>query len=363
MSGAAGVRGAGGVSPTRDCGLRQAIVLCAGHGTRLHPLTDVMPKPLVPFLNVPLLTHVLHGLRTAGIRRVALNAFHHAEQVRRFAEDGPVPGLELHVRTERELLGTGGGLRNLRDWRGSGPVLVLAGDILTDIDYAALVRRHEDTGAEATMALTPHADTSFFGAVETDALGLLSDIVGLVGRPGRERAVNASVHVLTPTFLDRFPAGTSCLVRQGYVPALASGARCAGFVHAGAWAELGNVPAWLDAHRAALAGELPVLPELLAQGGRRDGSESLVHPDAQVSPEAELTCGTVVGKGARIGARARLDQCLVMPFAVVPAGARLVRNAVMPSPRDVLDAPRDYAVHTAQSPDGGGTRQRAEPGP
>jgi mannose-1-phosphate guanylyltransferase len=316
----------------RDCGVRQAIVLCAGRGTRLHPLTADMPKPLVPFLNVPLLAHVLAGLAAAGVRRVALNAFHHAQQVADFAASAPVAGLELHVRTERELLGTGGGLANLRDWCGPGPLLVLAGDILSGIDYAALVRRHEESGAEATMALTPHADTAFFGAVETDADGLLCDIVGLVGRPGRARAVNASAHVVQPRFLDRLPPGPSCLVRQAYVPALAAGGRCAGFVHDGPWAELGNVPAWLAAQREALSGRLPVDAGLLARGGRRDGDRSLVHPEAQVGAGAVLRGGTVVGAGARIGAAAILEQCLVLPRAEVPGGVRLSGVAVRPSP-------------------------------
>ena len=325
-AGSAAVARAG--TAARSCGLGQAIVLCAGRGTRLHPLTAGRPKPLVPFLNVPLLVHVLHGLREAGVARVALNAFHHAEQLREFVDGDPVAGLQLHVRTERTLLGTGGGLANLRDWRLGGPVLVLAGDILTDVDYAALVRRHAETGAEATMALTPDADTTFFGAVETDVDGLLCDLVGLVGRPGVASAVNASVHVLEPRFLDRFPAGASCLVRQGYVPALLAGARCAGYVHRGAWAELGNVPAWLAAQRAALAGRLPVEAALLRRGGRRDGSQALVHPTAAVAPDAVLRGGTVVGARARVGARAVLDGCLLLPGAVVPADARLSDVAV-----------------------------------
>jgi mannose-1-phosphate guanylyltransferase len=328
---------AGAPAAPRDCGLRQAIVLCAGRGTRLHPLTAARPKPLVPFLNVPLLAHVLAGLRAAGVERVALNAFHHAAQVRAFAERGSQPGLQLHVRTERELLGTGGGIANLRDWCAEGPVLVLAGDILTDVDYAALVRRHRESGAEATMALNPRGDTGFFGAVETGADGLLCDIVGLLGRPGRARAVNASVHVLEPRFIARFPAGPSCLVRQGYVPALAEGARCAGFVHEGAWAELGNVPAWLEAQRDALAGALPVDASLLARGGLRDGARSLVHPDARVAADAELRGGTVVGPHARVGAGAVLDQCLLLPGAEVPAGARLRRVVLDPA---AAEAPR-----------------------
>jgi mannose-1-phosphate guanylyltransferase len=305
-----------------DGGLTQAIVLCAGHGTRLQPLTFDHPKPLLPFLNVPLLLHILVRLRAAGVRRVALNAFHHAEQLRDFADREPVPGLDLHVRTERELLGTGGGIRNLRDWLAPGPTLLLAGDILTDVDCAALVARHRAAGAEATMALAPHADVARFGAVETGPDGLITDIAGLVGRPGVARAVNASVHVLEPRFLDRLPPGVSCLVRDGYVPALRSGARCAGHVHAGAWAELGTPEAWAEAQAAALAGALPVDAALLERGGRRGGAQSLVHARALVAPDAMLRDGTVVGAAARIGAGAHLQRCWLLPGAEVPAGSR-----------------------------------------
>jgi len=308
---------------------RQALVLCAGEGRRLRPLTERRPKPLLPLLNVPLLQHALQRLARAGVERVALNAWHLADQMRAAADDAPA-GLQLHVRCEPQLLGTGGALWNLRDWIRDEPLLVLAGDILADFDFPALLRHHGAARAEATMALTAAADVARYGAVELDADGLLTDIVGTLGRPGARALVNASAHILEPAFLARLPAGSSCLVRQGYLPALAAGARCAGHLHAGAWTELGTPRDLLLAQRAALAGRLPIDPALLAAGGRRDAARSLVHARARVAPDARLDGGTVVGPDACVGAAAQLHGCLLLPGAHVAAGARHVDAILEP---------------------------------
>ncbi len=310
----------------------QALVLCAGEGRRLRPLTARTAKPLLPLLNVPLLQHALLRLRDAGVQRVALNTFHLAPQIEAFAAGLPLPGLSLHVRREPRLLGTGGALANLRDWLQPAPLLVLAGDIVADFDLPALFARHRAAGAEASMALAPRADVRAFGAVEIDGDGLLCDIVGALRRPGSAALVNASAHVLEPAFVARVPQGPSCLVRQGYLPALAAGARCAGWVHDGAWAELGTPEALLDAQRAALSGELPVDPRLLAAGGRRDGASSLVHARAEVARDARLSGGTVVGAGARVGPGAHLHGCLLLPGAEAPAGSRLAGRILLPQP-------------------------------
>jgi len=298
---------------------RQAVVLCAGEGRRLRPFTLARPKPLMPLLNVPLVQHQLAALQRAGVERVALNAWHLAPALRGFAAGDPVPGLPLHVRVEPQLLGTGGGLANLRDWLLPEPVLLLAGDIVADFDFAGLSGRHAESGALATMALTPRADVARYGAVEFGADGLLTDIAGLLGRHGTGAMVNASAHLLEPDFVRRLPDGPSCLVRQGYAPALAAGARCAAFVHHGAWAELGDPPALLAAQSDALAGRLPVDPGLLALGGLRT-AEALVHASARVAPGARLLDGTVVGPRSRVGTGVTLSRCLVLEGATVPDG-------------------------------------------
>jgi mannose-1-phosphate guanylyltransferase len=310
---------------------RQAVVLCAGEGRRLLPYTRRRPKPLMPLLNVPLVQHQLLALQRAGVERVALNAWHLAPQIVAFAAADPVPGLRLHVEVETTLLGTGGGLANLRRWLAPEPLLLLAGDIVADFDFAALAARHAESGAQATMALTPRADVARYGAVEIDEDGLLTDIAGLVGRRGRAALVNASAHLLEPDFVRRLPDGPCCLVRQLYVPALVDGARCAGFVHEGAWAELGEPAALLAVQGRALAGELPVHPAALELGGRRVG-EAFVHPTARVAADARLLRGTVVGPGGSVGRGVTLSGCLLLPGASVPAGRSLAAEIIDADP-------------------------------
>lgn len=317
----------------------QAVVLCAGEGSRLLPFTERCPKPLLPFLNVPLLEHVLLHLEHAGVRRVALNAWHLAEQLEQFVARRPPSELELHVERETNLLGTGGGLQNLLPWMDAGPVLVSTADVLSDADLGALAARHVSADAEATMLLAAHADVDRFGAVELDEHGLLTDIVGSLGRPGVRACVNASLHVLEQRFLRRLPDGPSCLVRQGYLPAIADGARCAGLIHTSAWAELGTPAALLTAQRDALTGVLPVDPSLLARGGVQDGAASLVHPSARVSPDAVLGDGTVVGADVVVGAGATVLGSLLLPGARVEPGAT-IQDAILDARRVTLDAPR-----------------------
>ncbi len=298
----------------------QAVLLCAGEGRRLAPFTRARPKPLLPLLNVPLLEHALTRVARAGVRRVALNAFHLAEQIAEWARGVCWPGLELHVEREPVLLGTGGALTNLRGWIDRAPLLLLAGDIVADFDLPGLGARHAEQAALATMALAPHAAVAHYGAVDTDGAGRIVDIAGL-RRPPRGQAVrsavNASAHVLAPEFIDRLPAGPCCLVRQGYLPALEAGATIASFDHEGPWAELGSAELWLAAQRAALEGRLPLEPALLARGGRRLPGGAFAHPTAQVHPTARLDAFTVLGPRSVVGARARLSRCLLLERAVV----------------------------------------------
>lgn len=302
---------------------RQAIVLAAGEGRRLLPATATTPKPLLPFLNRPLLEHVLHRLAAAGVQQVWLNAFHHAQQLLDWAGRQPVPGVRVDVVVEPVLLGTGGGIASLIPLLDSGPVLVMAGDVVADFNVPALWARHRAVEAVATMALTPRADAALYGAVEIDERGLLTDIVGLLGRPGSRALVNASLHVLEPAFLQLLTPEPSCLVRQGYIPALAQGLTCAGWIHPGRWHETGTPAALLRAQVDALSGRAPVDAGLLAAGGQLLPGPALVHSEARVAPDACLDAGTTVAAGAQVGAGARLSGCLVLPGADVPAGSQL----------------------------------------
>ncbi|MFT7463505.1 MAG: mannose-1-phosphate guanylyltransferase [Pseudohongiellaceae bacterium] len=298
---------------------QQAIVLAAGEGRRLRPFTAHTPKPLVPFLNRPLLQGTLEELEQAGVQRVWLNGFHLAEQLLAWASTWQSDTLEVTVVVEEQLLGTGGGLANIAPRLAPEPVLVLAGDVVADFDFEALTQRHLCSGAEATMALTTAADPQQFGPVALDERDMVCDIIGRQNRPGCRSLVNASAHVLEPRFLARLPsAGVSCFVRDGYLPALGDDAAIAGWVHPGAWAETGTPEALLSAQRAALNGSLPVSAHRLTAGGRQLGDQALIHPTATVAQGVECSGGSTVGAAAHIGHGVIIRQCLVASGVCLP---------------------------------------------
>jgi len=271
----------------------------------------------MPFLNLPILQHTLRSLARHGVGSVWMNAWHRAEQIEAFVASRPEPDLDIEVVVEPELLGTGGGLANVWQQMPRETTLVLVADVVADFDLDAFSEAHRARGAVASMALTDRADPERFGAVQQDPSGDLSDIVGLTGRGGGPPRVNASAHLFEPDFLDALPpVGPSCFVRQGYVPLMRAGERCAGWDHEGPWAETGNPDALLAAQAAALRGELPVDQGLLEAGGVRRG-EALVHRAASVHAEARVEGTTTIAAGARVEADAELRDCLVLPDAVV----------------------------------------------
>jgi len=305
----------------------QAVILTAGEGRRLRPHTEILPKPLMPFLNLPLLRHTLRLVARSGVRRVWINAWHLAQQVVDFVATDPEPALDITVVVEERLLGTGGGLANLWPRMERAQVLLLLPDIVADFDLEALSQHHREHRASATMALTSAADPLQYGAVHTDRDGRLTDIAGLRGEraerglPG-PGLVNASAHLFEPEFLDRLPREPSCFVRQGYVPAMDDGLCCMGWMHEGAWHDTGTPAALLEAQEAALTGSLPVDDALLALGGRRYGTEGFVHESAELADDIRLAAGTTVAQGCVIGSGARLSRCLVMPGTHVAPGTR-----------------------------------------
>jgi mannose-1-phosphate guanylyltransferase len=321
----------------------QAVILAAGEGRRLRPHTAFRPKPLMPFLNLPLLRHTLRLAARSGVRRVWINAWHLAQQVEDYVATCPEPSLEVTVVVEHELLGTAGGLANLWQRMDRAPVLLLLSDIVADFDLAALARQHRERGASATMALTAAADPDRYGAVHVDADHRLTDIAGLRGR--RECAdstqgfVNASAHIFEPAFLDRLPREPSCFIRQGYVPALEDGMACMGWLHEGGWFDTGTPAALLEAQAAALSGALHVDDALLALGGRRHGTRGFVHASSDVAEGVRLEGGSTVAQGCVIGPRVRLTRCLVMPDTHIAADT-VAEGAILgglPAPEPELE--------------------------
>ncbi|MFN8092358.1 MAG: sugar phosphate nucleotidyltransferase [Vicinamibacteria bacterium] len=286
------------------------MVLAAGYGLRMRPLTRLVAKPALPVLNRPLLHWTLERLARAGVREVIVNTHHLADTVESAARGARGLGLKVRtVREEPEILGTGGGPRAVRDWLGKGPVLLVNGDVLFTMDLRALVARHRARGARATLALRPNPG----GYSPVVSAARTGRILAIAGRPRPAEgtiSMFASVHVLDPALLERLPEGPCDSVLDLYIPMLGRGEAVHGGRVFGAWYDLGRPSLYRDA-------QLRLLP-----GGR-----SLVEDGARVS-SAAVVRRAVVGARARVAAGAAVESSVLWERASVEAGARVSRSIV-----------------------------------
>jgi len=289
----------------------KAMVLAAGLGLRMRPLSRLRAKPVLPVLNRPLLHWTLESLARHGVTEVVVNTHHQAASVRRAVGDGRAFGLRVAYSHERRILGTAGGPRRVRRFFGNEPFLLVNGDVFFDFDLASLVARHRASGALATLALRPNPDPRLYGPVVTARDGR---VVSILGKPAPGRgtvSLFAGVHVLEPSLLDRLPArGASDSVRDLYIPALAHGARLLGVRAKGAWYDLGTPALYRTAQIALLA------------AGRGGDAGSLVDPTAEIGPDARVV-RSVVGPGCRIGAGASVVESVLWEKVRVGASARV----------------------------------------
>jgi len=303
----------------------QAMILAAGFGSRLAPLTERLPKALVAAAGQRLIDWALGLVVTAGCERVVINTHHLGAELERLLTERLPADLEVVWSHEGELLGTGGGLRRARPHL-TETTLVINADIMIEVDVVAMIDAHRARGAQATMALHRANDGEDLGVVRVGSDGLVKDIVGGVTRielgddlaPGQSPPAHLvaakgaphffrGVHLIEPSFIDTLPDETfSCVVRQGYIPQIAAGAPVLGFVSEGRWADAGTPQRLIDAHHRFWSSAAPVVEE-----------------GALIDPSARLHGRTHVARGARVGAGVTLTDVLVQPGASVASGAAL----------------------------------------
>ena len=293
----------------------QAAILAAGLGTRLRPLTYETPKALVPVLNRPLLGVLLAQLQSAGARKVAVNTHHLGNQVEDFLEATQLPGLEILVRPEPEILGTGGGLRNLAEALAEAPFLVVNADILTDLDLAAVFRGHQE-GALATLVLQ---DCLKFNNVWLDQEGRVAGI----GAPPPNRSGPAlaytGVQVVSPRMLTWLPEKGPYDLVAAWREAMAQGEQLAAIVVSGQfWQDLGTPEAYLAAHQRLLSGACPGLAKYFPTV-----ADPLLGVGTVLGDGVTCGGGVCLGREVRVGQGARLKNTVVWDQAWIDSGVTL----------------------------------------
>jgi len=293
----------------------RAMILAAGLGTRMRPLTLLRAKPALPVLNRPLLFWTLDQLRRAGVSDVMINLHHRPESIRSRVGDGRRFGLRVRYSYERRILGGAGGPRRVRDFFGKEPFLLLNGDMVFDFDLRAFMRAHRRSGARVTLALWPHPDPRHYGSVVTNRAGRVLSVAGLP-RPAKGRVSHfIGVQALDPSLLDALPRGRSETARDLWAPLLRAGAYVRGVRVRTPWYDLSSPPLYL-------ASQLSLL-----RRGFRGARGRLVAPTARIDPRARVT-RSVIGDGARIEAGAVVQDSVLWEGVRVAERARVIGSIV-----------------------------------
>ena len=307
--------------------------MAAGLGTRLQPLTYEVPKPMVPVVNRPIMEHILTLLARHDLTQVIANLHWYPETIRAHFGDGSSLGIDLTYSYEDELLGTAGGVRNVRDYFDDGAFCVMAADALTDIDLQALARTHAEHDWIATLATKRVSNVGEYGVVVT---GADDRVQGFQEKPDPAEALsdlaNCMIYVLEPEIFDYFPDKQEVDFALDVFPALLEHDVPFGVHVADAyWNDVGSVTEYLQGNLDALNGDVDVEPagEVIdaEAGGKLDGVEltgrALIGDGVELAADVRMDGPVVLGPGTRVGEGARVRESLLLPQAEVPANALL----------------------------------------
>jgi NDP-sugar pyrophosphorylase family protein len=286
-----------------------AFVLGAGLGTRLRPLTEVRPKPLIPVCNRPLIEFAFDHLLGLGIERFVVNTHWLPEVYPRLLPEGQYRGKPIVFRHEPQILETAGGIKNVEDLLGGQPFVVYNGDILTDLPLAPALRAHRDAGNEVTLVLR-----SSGGPLQVSLGangGEIVDIGGRLASPIAPRFLFTGVYFVEPAFLQRIGPGEKISVIPIFLQMIRDGAKLGGVViDEGHWWDLGSREQYLAVHQHYAA------------------TSPWIDSSARIAASAIITGATAIGAHVQVGKGARIHDSLLWPGAEIAVGADLRRCIV-----------------------------------
>jgi mannose-1-phosphate guanylyltransferase len=302
----------------------QAIVLVGGEGTRLRPLTETIPKPVLTLVDRPFLAYMVEWLAAHGVTEVVLACGFLPDALRDALDGGEHAGVRLRYVTEPERRGTAGAIRFAAEALGDDlddAFLALNGDVLTDLDLTALIEAHRRHGARATLTLYPVEDSAAYGLVSLDAEGGVLDFVEKTGErvPGE---ISAGAYLLERSVLDLIPAGREVSIEREVFPRLV-GDGLYGLRLDGYWMDIGTPASYLQASWDILEGRVetrvrPTAPGLFVGAG------------AEVAPGARIGPRAVVSSGCRVAAGAEVRESVLLDGCTVEEGARISGSALAP---------------------------------
>ncbi len=309
----------------------KAMILAAGFGTRLRPLTETIPKPMVPVMNRPLLERTIELLRQANIQDIAVNVHHLPEQIIAHFGDGSRFGVNLHFYIEKKILGTAGGIKAVQDFLDGGPFLVINSDILVDIDLNHVLEFHRERGSCLTLVLREDDSPKKYAPIEILPDGRVVRFIGASSpnvSDDARRVMFTGIQIMEPEIFSRIPAGKFFGTTEDVFPGMIEeGLPVFGYLHKDYWIDMGNREQYLKVHKDALdenvrlqtgpqknlEGFTVVSPVLIGEGCHID-------PDARIGPHA------VLGNGCRVGKNSVIENSVLWDGVTVGSDCTLQRS-------------------------------------
>lgn len=300
----------------------KAFVLCAGLGTRLRPLTNHIPKPLIPVLNIPTLFYTFFLLKQAGITEIICNTHHHADTIKSFISSCDLPGLHITFSEEPTILGTGGGLKKCEHLLNDDDFILVNSDIITDIDFRALIQQHNEAGCPGTLTLYETAEAAAIGCIGVEN-NLVKEFRNIRNTGLVSSLIYTGAAVFSPKIFSFLKPECSGIVETGFIGLVDHGG-LSYYHHKGVWMDIGTMPNYWQANldkRSIIAGM-----------GEKMNLSIGMHPhaisqDAFISPDADVS-GSVIGKGCRIGDGCTITDSVLLPGVEIKPGTTII-NAVM----------------------------------
>ncbi|HEX4631862.1 MAG TPA: NDP-sugar synthase [Chthoniobacterales bacterium] len=312
--------------------ITQAFILGAGLGMRLRPLTEELPKPLIPIFQKPLITFVLDHLISVGVKSFVVNTHHRAEAFRDFFSGENYRGHPVRLVHEPEILGTGGGIKNVESFLKDELFISYSGDLLTDIDLPRLIDEHFRAGNEVTIAVR---ETGFGKDVALEG----NRVVDMTNRYGHAGQYDfAGVCIWTPAIFERIPPGRHI----SYIPILADwvgqGGKIGGVVvDDGKWFNIGSRREYLAVHRSVADENWK--PAYLADA---DWPVQIA-PDARIDSTSRLSGFYSIGAGCQVGAEATIENTILWPGAQIASRSHL-QNCIVRTQRKAEGDLRDTDI-------------------
>ncbi len=305
----------------------KAMILAAGFGNRLWPLTQDRAKPAIPFLGRPLIAYSVDYVKNAGIRDIIINLHYQGDSIKKALGDGSEYGVTIHYSEEAVILGPSGGIDKVRELLMDDDFVIVNGKIVTDIDLRVAIQSHKERNAIATLVLKENRAREHFSIVEVDERGWISRFAGFpkpsdAAEAGSAPLMFVSIHIMSPRLFDYIPRHCfSDSVRDVYPAAMRAGEAVVGYVAEGNWYEFSTLTRYLELSLFLLHQE----GKSIVQGANCQIAPDAVIEDAILWDEVTVESGTtlrnvVLGEGVRIPAGSHLERAVVVRREVALKG-------------------------------------------